>query len=29
MNNENKIDRDFLPRMKGVSIFYDENIDSQ
>ena len=25
MNNENKIDRDFLPRMKGVSIFYDEN----
>ena len=25
MNNENKIDRNFLPRMKGVSIFYDEN----
>ena len=25
MNNENKIDRDFLPRMKGVSIFYDAN----
>ena len=25
MNNENKIDRNFLPRMKGVSIFYNEN----